>query len=93
MIGSKTMMVLVTSFILMIAFTAVAPARDIPRIGIDELRAELGNSDVIVLDVRAAPDWESSQTKIAGAVRADPSKLDSWIDQHSKDKKIVLYCA
>ncbi len=59
----------------------------------DGLKAQLGNPDLIVIDVRAAHDWDGSHWKIKGAAREDGLKFDSWKDKYPKDKIVVLYCA
>ena len=45
-----------------------------------------------MLDVRATLGWLLSFSKIKGAVREDPGKVESWQTEYSKDKTIVLYC-
>lgn len=59
----------------------------------DELKQHLGNSDIIILDVRAGRDWSSSEFKIKGAVRENPSDFEKWSSTYPEDKKLVLYCA
>lgn len=59
----------------------------------EELRKELDDPNVVVLDVRTGRDWKSSEFKIKGALRANPSEFDSWIAQQSKEKRFVTYCA
>jgi len=66
-------------------------AQDVPRITTEELNGILGNSDVIVLDVRESQNWQESEVKIKGAVRGHPGQISSWFDQYPKDKKLVLY--
>jgi rhodanese-related sulfurtransferase len=66
---------------------------DVPRMTKDELKAMLGNPDLVVIDVRAQRDWKKSDLKIQSAVREDPETVDSWADKYPKDKTIVLYCA
>jgi len=70
---------------------SLSPA-DVPRISIEELKAKLEDPDVAIIDVRSAHDWDDSNTKIKGAIREEPSKLDSWVKNYPKDKTIVLYC-
>ena len=54
----------------------------------------MGNSDTIILDVRAPQDWKGSDRKITGAVREDPrNEITAWMDKYPRDKTIVLYCA
>jgi rhodanese-related sulfurtransferase len=74
------------------AETASGP-ENVPRMTKEQLKAQLGNSDFVIIDVRSDHDWQDSNTKIKGAVRENPSKLDSWINNYPKDKTIVLYCA
>jgi rhodanese-related sulfurtransferase len=66
---------------------------DVPRMTKDELRAMLGNSDPVIIDVRAQRDWEESDLKIQGAIREDPEAVDSWANKYPKDKALVFYCA
>jgi rhodanese-related sulfurtransferase len=66
---------------------------DVPRMTKDELKALLGNPDLVILDVRASSDWTASDLKIKGAVREDPNDTESWANKYSKDKTLVLYCA
>ena len=66
---------------------------DAPRITTDELKALLGNPDLILLDVRAGSDWTDSDSKIQGAIREEPNQVESWARKYSKDKIIVLYCS
>jgi hypothetical protein len=71
----------------------VASSADVPRMKKDELKAMLGNSDLVILDVRYKKDWTDSDSKIKGAIREDPESVQSWTEKYSKDKTIVLYCA
>jgi rhodanese-related sulfurtransferase len=59
----------------------------------EELKALLGNPDLVVLDVRRDSDWKDSDLKIQGAIREEPDRIKSWAQKYSKDKIIVLYCA
>jgi hypothetical protein len=72
--------------------TASGP-ESIPRMTKEQLKAKLGTSDFVIIDVRADHDWQDSNTKIKGAIRENPSRLDSWANNYPKDKTIVLYCA
>jgi rhodanese-related sulfurtransferase len=72
---------------------ASARAADVPRITTDALEAALGDPELVVLDVRQGNDWESSEFKIKGAVRAAPDRFESWRNTFDKEKRIVLYCA
>jgi rhodanese-related sulfurtransferase len=74
-------------------YVTSAMSADVPRMTQDELRALLGNPDLVILDVRASPDWTASGLKIKGAVREEPNDIASWANKYSKDKTLVLYCA
>ncbi len=67
-------------------------AANVQKISVDGLKAQLGNPDWIILDVRAAHDWDDSKTKIKGAIRADFHNPSAWIDKYPKNKTIALYC-
>ena len=67
--------------------------QDVPRIPKDELKAKLGSSDMVLIDVRTENDWEKSDEKITGAMRMDPEAVDSWAAALPKNKEIILYCA
>jgi hypothetical protein len=70
----------------------VSGPESVPRMAREQLKAQLGNSDFAIIDVRADHDWQDSKTKIKGAIREESSKFDSWVNNYPKDKTIVLYC-
>ncbi len=71
-----------------------AMTAEVSRMAKEELKALLGNPDVIILDVRAGFDWEDSEWKIPGAIREDPKKeVRSWADKYPQEKTLILYCA
>ncbi|MBW2148869.1 MAG: hypothetical protein JRG73_19165 [Deltaproteobacteria bacterium] len=70
-----------------------AAAELVPRMTKEELKKLLGNSDIILMDVRTGKSWKDSEFKIKGAVREDPKKFDSWADKYPKDKTLILYCS
>ena len=80
---------------LLMLFTGISMsvAADVPVVTKEELKAQMGSPDVMILDVRTGKDWKSSEFKIKGAVRADPSEFDKWATTYPKDKTLVLYCA
>ena len=59
----------------------------------EDLQTMLGNPEVVIIDVRAGGDWSAGDSKIKGAIREDPGKVDSWMDKYPKDKTLVFYCA
>ena len=74
------------------AAPAKITAGDVPRMQVDELNARLGDPSLVVIDVRAAGDWEGSSTKIKGAIREAGKSVSDWASNYSEDKTIVLYC-
>ena len=85
-------------FKLLVALTLVAAGflnalsgGSAPRITPEELKSMLGDSNLVIVDVRRNLDWDSSEYKIKGAVRADPAKVESWASSFGKDKTFVIY--
>jgi len=65
----------------------------VPRMDIDELKALIGNPDVVILDARTSSDWNKSENKIKGAHHLDKSNAESVETMYSKEKTIVVYCS
>ena len=64
----------------------------VPKITKEELKAQLGNPDVIIIDVRVEDEWKETKWKIQGAVREDAEKdLNTWANKYPKDKSLVFY--
>jgi len=84
---------LVIGLVLSSLIASMALAGDVPRMSKENLKSQLGSPDVVILDVRAEGDWKPSDKKIKGAVREDPTDVESWMNDHPKDKTFVLYCA
>ena len=85
----KVLPALLFILFLMLFFTG---ARDkTPRVTKEELLTMLGKPDVIVIDVRLGATWKESDVKIKGAVREDPARVSSWINNYAKDKTLVFY--
>jgi hypothetical protein len=79
---------------LMVIFPlACASTANAPRLNQETLKGWLSDPQVLILDVRAPHDWQSSDQKIKGAVRVNPNDVKTWAAMLPKDKKIVLYCA
>lgn len=74
-------------------FAKLLLSADVPKMTKDELKAMLGNPDLVMVDVRLGKDWTDSEMKIKGAVREDPRDVESWAKKYTKDKILVLYCA
>jgi len=76
-----------------LTFAGPLGAADVKKIDKDELKQKLGSAELVVLDVRTGRDWEETEFKIRGAVRVDPSDVESWAGKFPPDKTYVLYCA
>jgi rhodanese-related sulfurtransferase len=85
-------MVIVASLLLAFSW-ACSSAPEAPRVDKETLKSWLADPQVVLLDVRAANDWQSSDKIIKGAVRQDPKEVQTWAASLPKEKKIVLYCA
>jgi hypothetical protein len=95
---SKVFAALVVGLLLLggLVSTALAMGKgvEVPSITKEQLKDMLGNSDVIVLDVRESSSWQESKQKIQGAVRENPEKdVKPWAEKYPKDKTLVLYCS
>ena len=75
---------------LCVAASAIAEDKRITK---EEVMQMLGSPDLIIIDVRAALDWEKSELKIKGAIREDPDNVSSWMSKYPKDKTIAFYCS
>lgn len=87
------MAALVAGAAVVVLVTAGIAAAGTPKITAEELKAQLGDPDLIIVDVRRAGHWKASDQKIAGAVREDPRDVEGWAGKYAKDKTLVLYCA
>jgi len=76
-----------------VLMTLAVACNSAPRIAPETLKGWLGNPDLLIIDVRQPADWQSSTTKIKGALRLNPDDVKSWAAAIPKDKKIVLYCS
>jgi rhodanese-related sulfurtransferase len=85
-------LLLTTGAMILGAVVISSGADRVPRISVEDLKAKLGHSDMLVIDVRADGDWKNSKEKILGAVREDPSKVADWIGKYPRDKMLVFYC-
>lgn len=83
-------MMLASFFSLLLFSVSCATA---PRMSKEELKSQLDNENVIIIDVRTEGDWKKSDNKVKGAVRENAKKLESWASKYPKDKTLVLYCA
>ncbi len=84
-------LVVTWSLAAVVIFSCIALAEEAPRMTKEELKGMLSNLDVIIIDVRTERAWEMSELKIKGAVRENPSDVNSWTDKYPKDKTLVFY--
>lgn len=85
-------LLLTMAFLLIWAGSCMAvSANDAPRMTKERLKPLLGNADVIILDVRSAPDYNGSQEKIKSAIREEPGNVKAIVGKYPKDKTLVLY--
>jgi rhodanese-related sulfurtransferase len=88
----KRRSIVLTAIILLAIGIFTTCKGDVPRMTKDELKAMLGNPDLVIIDVRLERDWNKSDSKIKGAVREEPVHIESWANKYPKDKILVLYC-
>lgn len=91
MITKRLLKLFIFTFFTAGIFGTFALAADVPRMTKEELKALLGNPDLIIIDVRLGSDWAGSDLKIKGAFREDPQAVESWANKYSKDKTLVFY--
>lgn len=82
-----------TAVFITVMMFSVTNASDIKRIDNEALAAMLGNPDLVLVDVRKAEDWNSSEFKIKGALREEPDQVTMWMNKYAKNKTLVFYCA
>jgi hypothetical protein len=94
-IGGMTLSLVALSMMGLVAAATASETKNdpVPRIEAKEVKASLGSPDVMIVDVRKAGDWEKSHVKIKGAVREDPTQIESWFSKYPKDRTLVFYCA
>jgi hypothetical protein len=78
-------------FVFVASSSLTVSASGISIISINQLNLILGNPEIAIIDVRASKDWQSSNVKIKGAVRGSPKNFESWANDFSKDKALILY--
>lgn len=89
----KITYLIILPLLMLLTGISMSAAKDVPMMTKEELKAQLDNPDIMILDVREGRDWKSSEFKIKGARRADPNEFDKWAETYPKDKTLILYCA
>lgn len=82
-------MMLTTIALMAVAATAFA---EVQLMSIDQLAKEIGQDNLLIVDVRSDRDWKPSDRKITSAKRMAPNDT-GWIQKEPKGRRIVLYCA
>ena len=68
-------------------------AGEADRITNDELKAKIAKKEaVVIIDVRGS-DYDTSDTRIKGAMRIAPADISARLKDIPRDKEIVTYCA
>jgi Fe-Mn family superoxide dismutase len=68
--------------------------RDVPGVGVEEVRAMLAEGKPLQLIDTRPKHFVSRQQDIAeGVVWRDPERVGEWMDELSKEKPVVVYCA
>lgn len=85
---------LIITFLTSLLLTSITLSSDVPMMTKDDLKARLGNPDLVIFDVRLGSDYFSSDLKIKGAVRPLVREhIDQAILVHPKGTTFVIYCA
>ncbi len=86
-------LVILTTLVIALNAQALITPDTVPRMSIEELKRQMGNPNLIIIDVRTPDDWEKSAMKIKGSIREDPLETDSWVAKYPSDKILLFYCA
>ncbi len=87
-------LVMASAVLLLLVGSALAASpTDVPRMTKEQLQPLVGNPDVVILDVRSAPEYNDSHEKIKGAIRLEPGDVKAITERYPKEKSIVLYCS
>ena len=72
---------------------SAADKSDVPEISPTQVKELLGQPKTAIIDVRRTRSWWQSGKKILSAVREDPSKVDIWAHNYTKDMTLIFYCS
>jgi membrane protein DedA with SNARE-associated domain len=70
------------------------PARNVPRVTVEELAQHLESAadEVLVVDVRSHGYYDAEAERIKGSIRIEPNRLDEEAQLLPPDKLLFLYC-
>lgn len=72
--------------------TTAKPA-DVQRITVEELKEMIAKSlPVTIIDARSAGSYDSTTTKINGAIRMTTEEIPSHLKDLPHDREVVTYC-
>jgi predicted sulfurtransferase len=91
--GWRSFVALAVALVFTAGFVGAAAAKDVPRMTKEELKAQIDDPNVVIIDVRIGADWKASDVKIKGAIRLKSQNVSEWAPKFDKNKTIVLYCA
>jgi rhodanese-related sulfurtransferase len=81
------------TLILLVSCSALTRAGDgVVMISTADLRRDLSDPGLKIVDARDPRSWERSTEKIPGAVREDPGAVPMWLSKYDKADRIVVYC-
>ena len=70
-----------------------AKAADVQRITVEELKEMFAKSlPVTIIDARSAASYDSTTTKIKGAIRMATEEIPSHLKDLPHDREVVTYC-
>ncbi|HEY3138090.1 MAG TPA: rhodanese-like domain-containing protein [Blastocatellia bacterium] len=70
-----------------------AKAADVQRITVEELKEMIAKSlPVTIIDARSAGSYDSTTTKIKGAIRMTTGEIPSHLKDLPHDREVVTYC-
>jgi len=72
---------------------AAADKNNVTEISAAQVKELLGQPKTAIIDVRRSRSWWQSGKKILSAVREDPSKVDKWAQNYTKDMTLIFYCS
>ena len=75
-----------------LAGTARSVAAETHDVAVSELQTALSLGEVLLLDVRKRPAYETAGRRIAGAEWRDPFAVADWQATLPNDRPIVVYC-
>jgi len=76
--------------VMAVAMVACSPKGSYTNVTADDLYAQLGKPDVMIVDVRTPAEY--AEGHIAGAVNLPLQTIESWYKDLPKDKPVYLYC-